>query len=158
MVIENTKKIFIFKAIGVNLKPNEDGDYATEPFLPMSPMDALTSGHYATGVPVMIGTNEDDGLILSTPLLTDPSLYVLYRNLWSVIAPGILFHLPVEDSSFEASRKATELADYYLGGTSNILPENFDLITDMFTDAFVTYAVECFIEYTHTTQPVYHYR
>ena len=27
----------------------------------------------------MIGSNEDDGLILTTALTTDPSLYILYR-------------------------------------------------------------------------------
>ena len=26
--------------LGINLKPNEDIDYADEPFLPMSPMEA----------------------------------------------------------------------------------------------------------------------
>jgi len=152
------KFVRLNQAIGVNLKPNEDIDYADEPFLPMSPMDALRSGNYMTDIQVMIGTNEDDGLILTTPLKTDPSLYLLYRNLWSVIAPGILFHIPVEESSLEASRKASELADFYLGGSSHIVPENFDLITDMFTDAFVTYAVECFVEYAHLTQDVYQYR
>ena len=152
------KFVKLNQVIGVNLKPNEDIDYAEEPFLPMSPMEALRTGNYQTNIPVMIGTNEDDGLILTTPLQTDPSLYLLYRNLWSVIAPGILFHIPVEESSLEASRKAGELADFYLGGSSNIVPENFDLITDMFTDAFVTYAAECFIEYAHLTQTVYQYR
>ena len=34
-------------AIGVNLKPNEDGDYADDPFMPMSAMEALRSGEYA---------------------------------------------------------------------------------------------------------------
>ena len=75
-----------------------------------------------------------------------------------MIAPGILFHVPVEGSSLEMSRKASELADYYLGGSSNIRPENFDEITDMFTDAFVTYAVECFLDYAKTSQTVYQYR
>ena len=28
------------------------------------------------------------------------------RSLWSVIAPGILFHVPVDESSFEMSQKA----------------------------------------------------
>ena len=72
-----------------------------------------------------------------------------------MIAPGILFHVPVEGSNLEASRKAVELADYYLGGTANIRPENFEQITEMFTDAFVTYAVECFVQHAAATQPVY---
>ena len=106
----------------------------------------------------MIGSNEDDGLILTTPLKTDPSLYLLYSALWPVIGPGILFHIPVEESSLEASRKASQLADFYVGGQLNFKPENFDIITDMFTDGFATYPVECFVEYAHLTQIVYQYR
>ena len=34
------------QVIGINLKPNEDVDYAKEPFLPMSPMEALRSGMF----------------------------------------------------------------------------------------------------------------
>ena len=37
----------------INLKPNEDIDYASEPFLPMSPMDALRTGNYAKDVQVI---------------------------------------------------------------------------------------------------------
>ena len=36
----------------INLKPNEDIDYASEPFLPMSPMKALRTGNYAKDVQV----------------------------------------------------------------------------------------------------------
>merc|ERR1712110_107512 len=157
--VEVEKLVRLNQALGVNLKPNEDLDDAgAGAMLPMSPMEALRTGSYHQNVTVMIGSNENDGLILTTPLTTDPSLYILYRSLWSVIAPGILFHVPVEGSSLEMSRKASDLADYYLGGSSNIRPENFDEITDMFTDAFVTYAVECFLDYAKTSQTVYQYR
>ena len=47
----NHFKVFRFArlnaAIGVNLKPNEDGDYAEEPFMPVSAMEALRTGQYA---------------------------------------------------------------------------------------------------------------
>ena len=144
----------------------------------------LKTGDYNHDVDVLLGWNKEDGLILTTPLYTTPSLYILYRNLWSVIAPGILFHLPVTDSNFDASKKANQLADFYLGGTSHIKPENFDKITgaffvlqvwfcththtsggdfllfstDMFTDAFVTYAVYCFSKHAQNTQKVYQYQ
>ena len=36
-------------------------------------------GNYQKNVTVMIGSNEDDGLVLTTSLITDPSLYLLYR-------------------------------------------------------------------------------
>ena len=38
------KFVRLNSVLGVNLKPNEDADYAEFPFLPMSPMKALTTG------------------------------------------------------------------------------------------------------------------
>ena len=74
------KLVRLNQALGVNLKPNEDLDDAgAGAMLPMSPMEALRTGSYHQNVTVMIGSNEDDGLILTTPLTTDPSLYILYR-------------------------------------------------------------------------------
>ena len=73
------KFVRLNSALGVNLKPNEDAEYALNPFLPMSPMEALRTGNYNKNVTVIIGSNEDDGLILTTPLTTDPALYILYR-------------------------------------------------------------------------------
>ena len=64
----------------------------------------------------------------------------------------------MENSNLEASQKASALADFYLNGTNNIRPENFDIITDMFTDAFVTFAVECFVTHAKLSQTVYQYR
>ena len=40
----------------------------------------VSAGNYQKNVTVMIGSNEDDGLILTTSLTTDPSLYILYRS------------------------------------------------------------------------------
>ena len=36
----------------INLKPNEDFSYSDDPFLPMSPMNALRSGNYSQNVKV----------------------------------------------------------------------------------------------------------
>ena len=78
--VEVEKLVRLNQALGVNLKPNEDLDDAgAGAMLPMSPMEALRTGSYHQNVTVMIGSNENDGLILTTPLTTDPSLYILYR-------------------------------------------------------------------------------
>ena len=73
------------------------------------------------------------------------------------MAPGILFHTPIDQTTKELMEKARQLADFYLGGIENMTPDNFQLITDMFTDGFVTYAVDCFVQYARHTQDVYHY-
>ena len=38
-----------------------------------------------------------------------------------------------------------ELADFYLDGLSNMNEKHFSNITEMFTDAFTVYPVECFV-------------
>ena len=43
----------------------------------------------------MIGSNEDDGLILTTSLTTDPSLYLLYRSVITSWSPGLAPHSPL---------------------------------------------------------------
>ena len=43
-------------------------------------------------VAVMIGSNKDDGIILTSILVTNPAMYIVYRNFWTLMAPGILFH------------------------------------------------------------------
>jgi len=141
----------------INLKPNEDADYAEDPFLPMSPMNALRNGSYAKDVKVLVGSNKDDGLILTTILETNPIMYWVYRTFWPLMAPGILFHTPIDQTTQELKDKAVQLAEFYLGGVENMVPENFQLITDMFTDGFVTYAVHCFVDYARNTQDIYHY-
>ena len=40
------KFVRLNSVLGVNLKPNEDADYAEHPFLPMSPMEALRTGRW----------------------------------------------------------------------------------------------------------------
>ena len=44
------KLVRLNQVLGVNLKPNEDGDYAEEPFMPMSPMEALRTGRRCTNI------------------------------------------------------------------------------------------------------------
>ena len=44
------KLVRLNQVLGVNLKPNEDGDYAEEPFMPMSPMEALRTGRRCTEI------------------------------------------------------------------------------------------------------------
>ena len=45
-------------AILVNLKPNEDAAYSSEPYMPLSPMESLVTGNYNQDVTVMIGSTK----------------------------------------------------------------------------------------------------
>ena len=144
-------------AILINLKPNEDGEFNSDPFLPVSPMEALRTGAYNQNVSVMIGSNKDDGIILTSLLVTNPIMYFVYRSFWTLMAPGILFHRPIDETTDEDKANVVALADFYIGGTANMNSDNYANITQMFTDAFATYAVECFVQRAATTQRVYQY-
>ena len=58
----------------INLKPNEDIDYASEPFLPMSPMEALRTGNYAKDVQV-------HQFVKSTKTTYNKNFYILSNKL-----------------------------------------------------------------------------
>ena len=108
------KLVRLNQVLGVNLKPNEDLDDAgAGAMLPMSPMEALRTGSYHQNVTVMIGSNEDDGLILTTPLTTDPSLYILYRYISHQHLVLILLSLKVsvvsDSSGYPVSRPSRRI-------------------------------------------------
>lgn len=155
--VEASKLANLNDAILVNLKPNEDGAFNSDPFMPSSPMDSLLSGNYNQDVKVLIGTTKDDGIILTSLLVSDPIMYSVYRSFWTLMAPGILFHRPIDETTDEDKLKVIQLADFYLEGTANINDKHFENITQMFTDAFVTYAAECFVSRAQNTQTVYQY-
>ena len=66
-------------------------------------------------------------------------------------------HRPIDETTAQDKANAVALADFYLGGTANMNEKHFANITEMFTDAFATYAVECFVSRAKTTQTVYQY-
>ena len=108
------KLVRLNQALGVNLKPNEDLDDAgAGAMLPMSPMEALRTGSYHQNVTVMIGSNENDGLILTTPLTTDPSLYILYRYTVAHQQLMVIFSLKVavvsDSSGYPFSRPSRRI-------------------------------------------------
>ena len=51
-----------------------DGDFTSEPFLPTEPEKILYSGSFNHDVEIIIGTNNDEGLLFMSP-------YILITNL-----------------------------------------------------------------------------
>ena len=50
-----------------------------QPYLPASPLDLVRDGNYQTDIDIMIGVNEDDGLLISEYFIPAPSLYDVVR-------------------------------------------------------------------------------
>ena len=68
-----TKPAFALNAkeleIGFISQPVVDVDYASDPFLPIDPIDALESGLFATDVDVLLGSNQNEGFLLTEVIL-----------------------------------------------------------------------------------------
>jgi len=128
-------------------QPCLDGDLAANPFLPLHPIAAVKYGQHAKEVDVMVGFNEDEGLMISEFFLQAPHLYDVVRQLWPVLGPYALLGVHSSEATTDIVNLATDLVTAYTGGLENLAPDHFANVTEMFTDAFFWYAASLFLEY-----------
>ena len=60
-------------------------------YLPANPLDLVMEGNYQTDIDIMLGFNEDDGLLISEYFIPAPSLYDVLKQLWDFLGPFALF-------------------------------------------------------------------
>ena len=134
----------------------------TRPYLPSNPLDLVKTGSYQTDVDLMLGFNEDDGLLISEYFLPAPSLYDVISELWDFLGPFSLFeehHTEITPRDVEI---ATEILNFYTGGGGplSLNPENFWNVTEMFTDSFFWVGHRLFLRdhLQHSTGNTFQYR
>ena len=85
--------------------PVIDGIFTGEPFLPENPELILRSGNFNTEVEVIIGSNEDEGILMFFNELKDPSLWEDWKNNFDTKAPTYLFNIVDEnDITYEPKK------------------------------------------------------
>ena len=57
----------------------------SNPYLPISPLDCLESGNYLKDVEIMLGYNEDDGVLITQFFVSAPSLYDFLKASWRTV-------------------------------------------------------------------------
>jgi carboxylesterase type B len=99
--------------------------FASEPFMPLQPLEALRTGVY-NKVPFMSGTTKDDGSVLLIPMYDN--LEQLSED-WSAFGPQLLSLSEVDEPTIISNI----LKKYYVG--DELSQENKQSVMDMFTDA-----------------------
>jgi len=141
-------------------QPVIDVDYASDPFFPTDPLDALELGEFATDVDVLLGSNQNEGLLLTEVILNFHSLFFdIIVNHWDIWGPLLLFHKHALEISPEDVMRAYKVLEYYCG-TTDVTPDHIVNMTDMFTDSFFLFGITKYIDEYHlqfSTKPVYQY-
>merc|ERR1712179_411703 len=127
--------------------------YASEPFCPMKPLEAMKTGRY-NQIPFMSGTIKNDGgLFIPTKNLEDVS------NAWEVFGPAAtnLDHSPdVAYLSPESIELSNIIKKYYTG--DNFGEENLENVMNMYTDsAFLAADQKSVSIMSQGDSPVYNY-
>ena len=98
---------------------------------------------------VIIGVNQDEGLLYSGALAVNETLYDEYFGNWDVYGPGSLFGKRHEGSMTDITeqdiQQSFEVLEYYTGKTDNLNSDDFLSVTKMLTDTF-WYASHTFAE------------
>ena len=143
-------------------QPSIDKDHSPHPYLPEDPLTLVKSGQYHTGVDLLLGFNEDEGILISQFFLQAPDLYNVLIDGWDFLGPFALLQKHHTEITDDDIATATEILDYYTngGGLASLGPDSFWNITNMFSDSFFTYANYLFLEHhlQHSTANTFQYR
>ena len=111
-----------------------DGD-----FLPKFPHEIVADGEINTNE-IIIGANQDEGLLISSAFVLNPELYQEMQNDWARVGPRYLFGRRYQGDLTDIEQldvdQAFEIVQHYMGAIENFNEENFENITRIFTDQY----------------------
>ena len=97
-------------------KPIVDKDLVDDPVLPDEPIDLIKSGKF-NKVPLIIGTNRNEGLLIKAFYERNPGGYDQAFDNWAKIGPLAFFHREADEYTKEQSEICTEYVKKYFGDT-----------------------------------------
>jgi len=83
-------------------KPIVDGNLVDDPFLPEEPLELLKKGTW-NKVPLIIGTNKNEGLLIKGFFQRDGGKYAEAKDGWDSVGPLAFFHREKDEVSEEES-------------------------------------------------------
>ena len=87
----------------------------------------------------MIGTNEDEGMLVFFAQLANPALWEGIKNNSDTIMPMMLFGLEPSEVTDLDRQRANQLVEFYIGSSENINEEHKQGMIDMMTDSIFLY-------------------
>ena len=147
-------------ADGVISQPVIDTDFSSNPFFPKDPMEILENGEFNTDVEILMGSNKNEGILL-TEFITgfDHLLFNTITNNWDIWGPLLLFHKHYLEISEEDVEKAFNVLEHYCG-TVDVTTDHIVNMTEMFTDSYFLYGISRYIDDYHlkySSKPLYQY-
>ena len=146
---------------GVISQPVDDAGFASDPFFPVSVEEAWKTGQYNTEVELLIGTNREEGLLVSQLFLLEPGLLVPIINIdWDIWGPLAILQKHYLEITPADSLLANTILETYTGVTADLVTmDHFDNVTNMLTDAYFQFGVHRLItsHLEHSTKPLYNY-
>merc|ERR1712018_611804 len=123
-----------------------DSSFSDEPFLPDHPRNLIKDGNYHKDTAVLLGSNRDDGLLSTFPLIAFPSQLGIWRENWKYgVGAYNLFGIEPQFLNEKVAAAVDKITNFYLGDVENMNIQHIDNITEMLTDAVFAYGVHDFI-------------
>ena len=95
-------------------KPIVDGDLVDDPVLPEEPLTLLARGEF-NKVPLMLGTNQNEGLLIKGFYMKNPKKYDEAFDNWDVIGPLAFFHREKDEHTKEESEICEKYVKEHFG-------------------------------------------
>jgi len=140
-------------------KPIVDGGLVDDPFLPKEPLDMLKEGDFAK-VPLMMGTNNDEGLLIKAFYEREPLKREHAWDNWGKIGPLAFFHREEDEVSAEEAQVCMEFRDKHFGQERFSSSSGTAAFTQMYGDLMFTAPADMAAKLIASHQsagPVYHY-
>ena len=119
-------------------------------FLPMSPKMMMVMGQYNQNVDTLIGCNKDEGLKFTQKTYLNNSIIEEWQQEWLNWKTydggrGYMYMLGLDKNDTVANSRLDAINEAYLGGLENMIFDNIDNITNMYTDSWYCYSGHDFI-------------
>ena len=107
--------------------------------IPKLPHDLVAEGE-VNAQQVIVGANEEEGLLTTNIFLSDPAEYEDYQQNWEYLGPMALLGRRSSDWKNDITEQdvtdATKIMEHYIGSLDNFNSEHFQNITNMMTDQY----------------------
>jgi len=107
--------------------------------IPKLPHDLVAEGE-VNAQQVIVGANEEEGLLTTNIFLSDPAEYEDYQQNWEYLGPMALLGRRSSDWKNDITEQdvtdATKIMEHYIGSLDNFNSQHFQNITNMMTDQY----------------------
>ena len=139
---------FWLSLVNFAVQPVIDGEITDDPYMPESPEVVFKNGNYDKSVDILLGANQDEGLLVTQLFLGLPSLFPLFYQMPDIFGPRLLFMLKEAEIVDYDRDLAKEIILHYTGAATleDLTIDNLNQITEMYTDAAFFFGNNRFVE------------